>query len=160
MTRPALTLAILLTACDHAASPDVEARLEIVAVEALDPGTFGGDNVAADLPDVVADACDLLELPCEAVPRGTPGALALVVTPELFGHVQDGGPLVVGACDRAAWSTANGTRVAHELGRLLGLAEVDDPGNAMHPMGRVAHLDPEQIDTAHTAAVALDGCRR
>lgn len=136
-----------LAGCDREDDEPDPSALRIVVHEALNPGTFGGDVPLQELPAEVLDACALLELACvvERDRARTRRAWVLVLTPPLFGGTQDGALVLSSKCERVSWSTRHGARIAHELGRAFGLVEVDDPGNVMHRLGRVAHVEPEQI---------------
>lgn len=146
-----------IAGCDEAeAEPG---PLRIVAFDALDPGTFGGDDPLQELAPEIVAGCDLLDLACAAETDrdATRGALVLLLTDSLFGGTQDGTLLVSTQCERASWSTAHAARVAHELGRAFGLPPSDDPGNVMHPSGRVAHVEAEQIDELAEAVRSFAG---
>lgn len=148
---------VAIAGCDKAeAEPG---PLRIVAFDALDPGTFGGDDPLQELAPEIVAGCDLLELACvaESDRDATRGALVLLLTDSLFGGTQDGTLLVATPCERASWSTAHAARVAHEIGRAFGLPPSDDPGNVMHPSGRVAHVDAEQIDELAEAVRSFEG---
>lgn len=144
-------LVVLLAACDGA--------LPITVHEALNPATFGSQDPMDDLPKEVTAACTLLGLACVVEPDVSAPALVLLVTPGLAAGVEDGVTLVRTECTRVAWSTLDRSRVAHQIGLLLGLPYSHDPGNVMHKMGRVYLATTEQAQLAQHAAGELLDCR-
>lgn len=112
--------------------------------------------VASGLPASVDDACAAWGLECEA-DRGAP--VVVLLLPEGSGLEISGRTLLTGGCARAAVAVDDPGTMAHELGHLLGLPDVDSPGNVMHwRRGPGLELEADQLDEAERQASALVGC--
>lgn len=159
LARIALVSTLALGAC---ADPG-ELRLVV-----LDERVEGKRTAETVLPELVADACDVLGIRCRPVKRGTKGALVL----ELFA-LDPARPGVKarsigGGCYPAVWAdlgpegaehvVPRSRTLAHEFGHALELEHVARVDALMVHGGEGLELDADELAAIDDALRALAGC--
>lgn len=142
-----LTILLLLSGCDNSG----RVRVFFLTQESSGPST--------ELPDWLHDACDLLQITCEATDE-MKGALVVE-------HIETeskykGRAFQVHRCMGIARTTSDVYTAAHEMGHLLGLVHVSDRRNFMYEhVNNWASptITDGQLDRVRDRADELDHCR-
>lgn len=147
-----LIAALLLTGCSG----------DSVPIAVFDESYRATDPGRDELPEVVADACDVLGIACHAADFKDLGVVTVALVPDSTELQQKGRVLASFACRQIVWSVDDPFVLAHELGHVFGLDHVADHRNLMDgdPAWPATHeLTAEQLDTVQTkAANFARGC--
>lgn len=108
----------------------------------------------AELPDEVLDACAIFGFEC--APSDETWGVITIDLIHVDGWVQ--GRTLDRPCRPSVWSEPRAERIAHEMGHVLELDDVDVEDNVMHLEARGDALTDRQLRRAERAADRLVGC--